>query len=60
MMAMLRLPFIPGTVVWTYKQGDAKAKVAISDQNSAMIYLYDAKSGSGDAILSKQVLIFEA
>lgn len=55
MMAMLRLPYVPSAVEWVYKQGDAKAKLVISDQNSPMIYSYDARSGSNEFILCKQI-----
>eukprot|EP00249_Psilotum_nudum_P019322 c27193_g1_i1 orf=184-1833(+) len=55
MMAMVQLSFVPGAVEWAYKQGDAKAKLAVSDRSSPLIYLYDARSGSNDPVISKQI-----
>ncbi|KAK6138449.1 hypothetical protein DH2020_027824 [Rehmannia glutinosa] len=55
MMAMIRLPFVPGCVEWVYKQGDVKAKLAISDRNSSVVHIYDARSGSNESILSREV-----
>ncbi|XP_019056376.1 PREDICTED: peptidyl-prolyl cis-trans isomerase CYP71 isoform X2 [Tarenaya hassleriana] len=55
MMAMIRLPYIPGAVEWVYKQGDVKAKLAVSDRNSAVVHIYDARSGSNDPIASREV-----
>lgn len=55
MMAMLRLPFVPGAMDWVFKQGDAKAKLAISDKESSSIYIFDARSGSNEPTISKQV-----
>lgn len=56
MMAMIRLSFVPGSVEWVYKQGDVKAKLAISDSNSPFVHIYDARSGSNDPIQSREVL----
>nr|GMD69531.1 peptidyl-prolyl cis-trans isomerase CYP71 [Ipomoea batatas] len=55
MMAMIRLSFVPGSVEWVYKQGDVKAKLAISDCNSPFVHIYDARSGSNDPIQSREV-----
>ncbi|XP_077230286.1 cyclophilin71 isoform X2 [Tasmannia lanceolata] len=55
MMVMMRLPFIPGTVEWVYKQGDVKAKLAISDRNSPYVHVYDARAGSNEPIISRQI-----
>ncbi|KAL6575760.1 cytochrome P450 monooxygenase 71 [Orobanche hederae] len=55
MMAMLRLPFVPGCVEWVYKQGDVKAKLAISDRNSSAVQIYDARSGSNESIASREI-----
>lgn len=55
MMAMLRLSYVPGSVEWVYRQGDAKTKLAISDQSSPSVFVYDAKSGSNEPISTKQV-----
>lgn len=55
MMAMIRLPYIPGAVEWVYKQGDVKAKLAVSDRNSSFVHIYDARSGSNEPIASKEV-----
>ncbi|RYR79156.1 hypothetical protein Ahy_A01g004005 [Arachis hypogaea] len=55
MMVMIRLPYIPGAVEWVYKQGDVKARLAISDRNSSFVHIYDARSGSNDPIISKEI-----
>ncbi|GLT63846.1 hypothetical protein SLA2020_363790 [Shorea laevis] len=55
MMVMLRLPYIPGAVEWVYKQGDVKAKLAISDRNSSFVYVYDARAGSNEPIISREI-----
>ncbi|KAK4255217.1 hypothetical protein QN277_008242 [Acacia crassicarpa] len=55
MMAMIRLPYIPGAVEWVYKQGDVKARLAVSDRNSSFVHIYDARAGSNEPIISKQV-----
>lgn len=55
MMVMIRLPYTPGAVEWVYKLGDVKAKLAISDRNSSFVHIYDARSGSNDPIISKEI-----
>ncbi|GAB4814723.1 hypothetical protein N2152v2_001769 [Parachlorella kessleri] len=50
MIAMLRLPFVPGVVEWVFKRGDAKTKLAVSDQDSPNIHIYDMKAGSNEPI----------
>ncbi|KHN21445.1 peptidyl-prolyl cis-trans isomerase CYP71 isoform X1 [Glycine soja] len=55
MMVMIRLPYIPGAVDWVYKQGDVKARLAISDRNSSFVHIYDARAGSNDPIISKEI-----
>lgn len=55
MMVMLRLPYVPGTVEWVYKQGNVKAKLAISDRHSSFVHIYDARDGSGEPIVSREV-----
>jgi peptidylprolyl isomerase domain and WD repeat-containing protein 1 len=57
MMVMIRLPYIPGAIEWVYNQGDVKASLAISDRNSSFVHIYDARSGSNDPIISKEVPI---
>lgn len=57
MMVMIRLPYVPGAVAWVYKQGDVKAKLAISDRSSSFVHIYDARAGSNDPIISKEVPI---
>ncbi|XP_062017305.1 peptidyl-prolyl cis-trans isomerase CYP71-like [Rosa rugosa] len=37
MMAMIHTSFVPGAVEWVYKQGDVKARLAISDRNSSSV-----------------------
>jgi len=55
MMVMIGLQFVPGAIEWVYKQGDVKARVAISDRNSSFVHIYDARSGSNEPIISKEV-----
>ncbi|KAL3324850.1 hypothetical protein AABB24_038782, partial [Solanum stoloniferum] len=55
MMSMIRLPFIPGCVEWVYKQGAVKAKLAVSDRNSSLVHIYDARAGTNDPIISKEL-----
>ncbi|XP_057955576.1 peptidyl-prolyl cis-trans isomerase CYP71 [Malania oleifera] len=55
MMVMIRLPFVPGTIEWVYKQGDVKAKLAVSDRNSAFLHIYDARAGSNEPIISREI-----
>nr|XP_043613658.1 peptidyl-prolyl cis-trans isomerase CYP71 [Erigeron canadensis] len=55
MMSMIKLPYIPGAVQWVYKQGDVKAKLAISDRNSPSVHVYDARAGSAEPIISKKI-----
>jgi len=55
MMAMLKLAFKPHAVEWVFKQGDARAKLAISDQASPFVHIFDARSGSNDPIISKHI-----
>lgn len=55
MMAMVRLPYIPGCAEWVYRQGDVKSKLAISDRNSSFVHIYDARSGSNEAIVSRVI-----
>ena len=50
MIAMLRLPFVPGTLAWISRRGDARAKLAISDLNSPAVHIYDARSGDAEPI----------
>ncbi|KAI4322392.1 hypothetical protein L6164_022094 [Bauhinia variegata] len=55
MMVMIGLPYVPGAVEWVYKQGDVKAKLTVSDRNSSFVHIYDARSGSNDPIISKEI-----
>ncbi|XP_021722099.1 peptidyl-prolyl cis-trans isomerase CYP71-like [Chenopodium quinoa] len=55
MMVMIRLPYIPGAVEWVYKQGDIKAKLAISDRDSPFVHIYDVRAGNNEPIISKKV-----
>ena len=55
MMVMIRLPFVPGAVEWVSKQGDVKARLAISDRNSSFVHVYDARAGSNEPIISREV-----
>lgn len=55
MMAMLKLTFKPQAVEWVFKQGDARAKLAVSDIASPNVHIFDARSGSNEPILSKPI-----
>lgn len=55
MMAMLRLPFTPSAVEWVFKKGEAQARLAVADADSAQVHIYDARSGSNDPIKSMKV-----
>ncbi|KAH7510564.1 hypothetical protein FEM48_ZijujUnG0112000 [Ziziphus jujuba var. spinosa] len=55
MMVMIRTSFVPGAVEWVSKQGDAKARLAVSDRNSSFVYIYDARAGSNEPIISKEI-----
>ncbi|KAK2968073.1 hypothetical protein RJ640_000488 [Escallonia rubra] len=55
MMVMLRLPYVPGTIEWVYKQGDVKAKLAISDRDSSFMHIYDGRAGSNEPIISREI-----
>ncbi|KAL2608859.1 hypothetical protein R1flu_027432 [Riccia fluitans] len=55
MMAMLKLQFVPGAIEWVYKVGDAVARLAISDTASPNVHIFDARSGSSDPVISKEI-----
>ncbi|KAM7275776.1 hypothetical protein ACFE04_017642 [Oxalis oulophora] len=55
MMVMIRLPYIPSAAEWVYEQGDVKAKLAIADRNSSFVHIYDARAGSNEPIISREV-----
>lgn len=55
MMVMLRLPYVPGAIEWVYKQGNVKANLAISDRNSSFVHIYDARAGTNEPVMSKEV-----
>ncbi|KAJ7976100.1 putative Peptidyl-prolyl cis-trans isomerase [Quillaja saponaria] len=55
MMVMIRLPYVPGAMEWVYKQGDVKAMLAVSDRNSSFVHIYDARAGSNEPIISKEI-----
>lgn len=55
MMVMIRLPFIPGTIEWVFKQGEVKPKLAISDRNSPDVHIYDARADSSEPIISNKI-----
>ncbi|XP_062172482.1 peptidyl-prolyl cis-trans isomerase CYP71 isoform X1 [Alnus glutinosa] len=55
MMVMIGLTFVPGAVEWVYKQGDVKARLAVSDRNSTFVHIYDARAGSNESIISKEM-----
>lgn len=55
MMVMIRTRFVPGAVDWVYKQGDVKARLAISDRNSSFVHIFDARAGTNEPIISREV-----
>lgn len=57
MMAMLKLSFVPGAIEWVYKLGDAVARLAISDRASNNVHIFDARSGSNEPVVTKEVCI---
>lgn len=56
MMVMIRLPYVPGAVEWVYKQGEVKAKLAISDRDSSFVRIYDARAGTNEPLCSREVI----
>ncbi|DBA81879.1 TPA: hypothetical protein ACH3X1_007594 [Trebouxia sp. C0004] len=54
MIAMLRLPFVPSCAAFTFKKGQAQAKLAIADQDTPNIHIYDARGGSNEPVASIQ------
>ncbi|KAB2614953.1 peptidyl-prolyl cis-trans isomerase CYP71-like [Pyrus ussuriensis x Pyrus communis] len=55
MMVMIRTEFVPGAVEWVYKQGDVKARLAISDRDSSYVHIFDARSGTNEPIIFREV-----
>ena len=43
-MVIIRLSFVPGAVEWVYKQGDAKVKMVVSDQNPRYVHIFYARA----------------
>lgn len=43
MINMIKLDFTPGCIEWIYSLGDAIASVAVADQESSKIYVYDGQ-----------------
>lgn len=50
MIAMLRLPFVPSCAAFIYKKGQAQAKLAIADQDTPSVHIYDARGGSSEPL----------
>eukprot|EP00891_Asterochloris_glomerata_P002139 jgi/Astpho2/2139/fgenesh1_pm.00040_%23_3_t len=50
MIAMLRLPFVPSCASWIFKRGEAAAKLAIADQDSPAVHIFDIRSGSEESL----------
>lgn len=50
MIAMLKLSFVPACAAFIYKRGQAQAKLAIADQDTPNIYIYDARGGSNEPL----------
>ena len=55
MIAMLRLPFVPRCVAWAFQSGDAKHKLMIAEDKNPLIHVFDARSGSNEAIATVKV-----
>ncbi|CAL5228960.1 g12192 [Coccomyxa viridis] len=55
MMAMLRLPFLPGCAAWIFKKEDAQSRLAVAERETGKIHIYDVKSDSDDALHSFEV-----
>ncbi|XP_050367591.1 peptidyl-prolyl cis-trans isomerase CYP71 [Argentina anserina] len=55
MMAMIHTSFVPGAVEWVYKQGDVKARLAISDRNSSYVHIFDARAGTNEPLISRKI-----
>ncbi|KAG0272240.1 Peptidyl-prolyl cis-trans isomerase cyp15 [Linnemannia exigua] len=51
MINMIKLEFIPSTVCWIHKRGEAQAKVAVSDADSSAIHIFDGR-GDGKPMFS--------
>ena len=51
MINMISLEYTPRAACWVYKQGQAQALLAVSDQHSANVYLYDGKAEGLSAAL---------
>lgn len=49
MINMIKLKYTPRTCCWVHRRGQAQGLLAISDQNSGIIRLYDAR-GNGDPL----------
>ncbi|KFM27726.1 Peptidylprolyl isomerase domain and WD repeat-containing protein 1 [Auxenochlorella protothecoides] len=55
MIAMLRLPFVPGAIEWAFQRGIPVARLAVSDLATPAIAVFDARSG-GDEELGRVTL----
>lgn len=55
MMVMIQTSFVPGAIEWVYKQGDVKARLAISDRNSSSVHIFDARAGENKPLISRKV-----
>ncbi|KAF9134592.1 Peptidyl-prolyl cis-trans isomerase cyp15 [Mortierella sp. 14UC] len=51
MINMIKLEFVPSTVCWIHKRGEAQAKVAVSDADSSAIHIFDGR-GDGNPMFS--------
>lgn len=49
MINMMKFEYIPSCVEWVYSPGDAISGVAVADQDSSKIYVYDGQ-GTGTAL----------
>ncbi|KDD76769.1 hypothetical protein H632_c112p2, partial [Helicosporidium sp. ATCC 50920] len=56
MIAMLRLPFVPGTGTWLLRRGDADARLALSDAHSPALHVYDVRGEVSEPELSSAAL----
>jgi peptidylprolyl isomerase domain and WD repeat-containing protein 1 len=50
MIAMVRLPYVPGCVEWIFKPGDAKSLLAVSDMSEPAIHVYDVRGDTSEPV----------
>ena len=48
MIAMIKLPFLPGCMSWGFKNSSGKEYLAISDKSSPSVYIVDVRESSSE------------